>query len=121
MTSVAGYSVQPASGEFRSCLPLPGKARFLLVGGGAAWLGKAWASAQCMLSPVLCPWNCGALLPLSSPYTPGLVPLRVCASVEGQAPAWLMCLPVIILPGAAWKIPAVALVDFLSVLVLGQP
>ena len=56
--------------------------------------GKAWAAALCVLSPVSLLWGVwspGPSLP-HPPQTPGLAPLRVCASVFGQVPAWRLCL-----------------------------
>lgn len=92
MTSVAAYPVQPASGEFHSCLPLPGKAGFLLVGAGAEVgyevgrkdSGCCLVRAEPSVPALGIVGPCSP--PLSSmPLTPGLVPLRMCASVVGRS------------------------------------
>lgn len=80
MTPVAGYPVQPASGEFHSCLPLPGKARFLLVGAGAGAgcemgrkdLGCCLVCAEPSVPALGIVVPCSLPLPLT-PLIPGLV------------------------------------------------
>lgn len=112
MTSVAAYPVQPASGGFHPCLPLPGKAGLLLVGDGVGAgcevsrkdLGCCLVRAEPRVPALGIVDACSP--PLSPmPLSPGLVPLRMCASVCGQVPAWHVCLAVISLPGGIWKLP----------------
>lgn len=107
MISVAGYPVQSASGEFHSCLPRPGKARFLLAGGGTAGCGTDWegwggcSSCAEPCAPAL--GSVGALLRLCAPTVTPDAFKGVCFSY-GQAPAWCVCLGVIP-PGGVWRLP----------------
>lgn len=125
MISVAGYPVQSASGEFHSCLPRPGKARFLLVGGGTgAGCGTDWEGWGCCSGRAEpCAPALGSVEPCSHSFPPTLTPdafKGVCFCL-GAGPSLVR------VPGShpsRWCMEASLLsplVGFLRVFGLGQP